>query len=163
MQENWIKLNNKAKKPNAIIAVSNYGNVKQLNGVIRAAERYEYCSHNQKHYKVSHIVMETWSPKTAEDIALGRNEVDHISYTPDNINQNDLRNLRWCTHKENTTFKEHIENLTKARRARPLYAKETKEKISKNSAMPAIASEYKEYKKNGGTLLWIEFLKQRKG
>lgn len=163
MLEQWIKLNNKAKKPNAIVEVSNLGNVKQLNGVIRVATRYEYCCHNLKHYKVSHIVMETWCPKTAEDISLGRNEVDHISYTPDGINQNDVRNLRWCTHKENTTFKEHIENLKIARNKRPAYTDEQKEKISRNSAMPAIAAEYKEYKKNGGTLLWIDFLKTRKG
>ena len=163
MQEQWIKLNNRAKKPNAIVEISNYGNVKQLNGLSRPATRYEYCCHNQKHYKVAHLVMETWHPKTDEDIALGRNEVDHISYTPDNINQNDVRNLRWCTHKENTTFPEHIANLVKARKTRPAYSKEQKEKISQNSAMPAISAEYKEYRKNGGTMLWLDFLKNRKG
>lgn len=50
---------------------------------------------------VHKIVAEEFVPKTEEDIRLGRNEVDHID--SDKLNNN-VSNLRWCTHPENINF-----------------------------------------------------------
>lgn len=100
----------------AIIAISNRGNMKRRNGIIEPAPLRQSIGKPMK--LVSRILAEHFIPKTPEDVALGRNCVDHITHHPKDMNVNDIRNLRWCTKGENTRFEEARNNHSKARRGK---------------------------------------------
>lgn len=69
---------------------------------------------NGKYRYIHRFIAEHFIPPTDEDKALGRNQIDHITHKPIGMNINDVRNLRWCTHKENHNFDECRENQRKA-------------------------------------------------
>lgn len=114
MQEIWINLerSNKAMRPNTIIEISNTGLFKRLDGTIGVIPLRMQIGKPPK--RVYRILMDYFKSRTEEDIRLGRNIVDHISYEPVGMNINDIRNLRWCTQKENNNFDEHLYNLSTA-------------------------------------------------
>lgn len=60
--------------------------------------------------KVHIFIADRFLPKSEEDIRLGRNCIDHITHHPLGMNVNDVRNLRWCTPKENNNFEEALNN-----------------------------------------------------
>lgn len=142
MNEIWIEfeLNKNNHMQTAIVAVSNKGNMKRRNGVIEPIPLRQVIVINSKHYVVSRLLAEHFIPKTEEDTALGRNVVDHITHNPIGMNINDVRNLRWCTQKENCNFDECINNMkgreawNKGKQLRGLYdytfSEEHKKKIS---------------------------------
>lgn len=142
MDEIWIEfeLNKNNHMSTAIVAVSNKGNMKRRNGTIEPVPLRQVVYINSKHYVVSRLLAEHFIPKTEEDISLGRNVVDHITHNPIDMNINDVRNLRWCTQKENCNFEECINNMTgreawnKGKQIRDLYdytfTEEHKRKIS---------------------------------
>lgn len=111
MIEEWIEIKHKQKKPNSIVAVSNTGCIKRENGEIEVADiRETTVRYNGKLCRLHRLIATLFIPKTEEDIRLGRNTVDHITHHPIGININDVRNLRWCTQKENTNFPEALSN-----------------------------------------------------
>ena len=73
--------------------------------------------------------------KTEDDILKQRNFIDHISHAPDSMYVNDVRNLRWCTNRENCNFQEAKLNYSKAQIGNTnakgyKHSKEAKAKIS---------------------------------
>lgn len=114
MQEIWINLgrSDKARRPSTIIEISNTGLFKRLDGTIGVIPLRMQIGTPPK--LVYRILMEYFKPKTEEDIRLGRDIIDHVSYEPVDMNINDIRNLRWCTQKENNNFDEHLHNLSTA-------------------------------------------------
>lgn len=111
MKEEWIEINRKSKKPNAIVAVSNTGFIKRNDGSIEVSDiRESILRFNGKQCRLHRVIATLFIPKTEEDIRLGRNTVDHITHNPIGMNVNDVRNLRWCTQKENTNFPEALAN-----------------------------------------------------
>lgn len=111
MKEEWIELNRKSKKPNAIVAVSNTGCIKRYDGSIEVSDiRESHIRYKGKQCRVHSLIATLFIPKTEEDIKLGRTTVDHITHNPIGMNVNDVRNLRWCTPKENNNFPEALAN-----------------------------------------------------
>ena len=131
MDEIWLEL--PIRKNNhsltAIVAVSNLGNMRRINGVIESIPLRQQVSIDGVRVHVYRILLEHFKPKTEEDIALGRDYIDHITHNPVDMNVNDIRNIRWCTIKENSSFDEVKHNLSKALKGRT-YSEETKRKIS---------------------------------
>lgn len=111
MKEEWIIINRKCNKPNVIVAISNTGKIKRTNGVIEVTDRRKHVVRlNGKQFRIERAIATLFIPKTEEDIRLGRYCVDHITHNPTNMNINDVRNLRWCTYKENNNFPEALSN-----------------------------------------------------
>lgn len=114
MNEIWIELtlNPNNHMETAIVAISNRGNMRRRNGIIEPIPLRQMIKRDNKQVIVSRILAEYFIPKSEDDIAMGRNIVDHITHYPNNMNINDVRNLRWCTQKENCNFEEAINNMT---------------------------------------------------
>ena len=107
MKEEWIEIEQKSNKPNAIVAVSNTGCVKRYNGEITVTTlRDSIIRYKGKQIRLHRLIAMLFIPKTEEDIRLNRNAVDHKTHNPIGMNINDVRNLRWCTIKENNNFDE---------------------------------------------------------
>lgn len=109
MKEIWVETGNN-KQYNSIVAISNTGLLKIKSGEIRESKLRDVIIYNGKYCRVHQFIAEHFIPKTEEDINLGRNIVDHITHNPVGINVNDVRNLRWCTSKENSNFDEAVRN-----------------------------------------------------
>lgn len=114
MTEIWIETGNVNNYNKTIVAISNMGRVKTKDGEIRVSTRFESVTQNGKYIKIHRFIAKHFIPKTEEDIRLNRDTVDHITHNPTDVNINDVRNLRWCTQKENMGFPEAIENNRKA-------------------------------------------------
>lgn len=110
--ELWILTGNSAN--NAIIKVSNCGRIRRFNGDVKPATLRHVLTNKGKNVLISRMICSYFKPKTTEDIELNRDEVDHISHKPVDMNVNDVRNLRWCTSKENSNFDERRRNLSKS-------------------------------------------------
>jgi hypothetical protein len=141
MEEIWVERNCDGKhiQKNNIIAYSNTGKIKRRNGEISVTKLRDVIDHTL----VYRVIAEKFLPKTDEDISLGRNLIDHISHNPEGMNVNDVRNLRWCTNKENINFSECKKNMSKnhadfSGNKNPMYGRkrivseETKQKIKES-------------------------------
>jgi hypothetical protein len=106
MNEIWIEIEHYHLMPTTIVAISNCGNMKLHNGSVVPIPLRQCIKILGKYYKCSRLLAEHFIPKTEEDILLGRDCVDHITHDPVDMNVNDIRNLRWCTIKENANFEE---------------------------------------------------------
>ena len=106
MMEKWKNTNNTCPQMKTIIAVSNYGRLKLRSGEIKDSYYRQVMRYEGKCTKVHIVIAKLFIPKTDEDIRLGRNCIDHKTHNPIGININDIRNLRWCTYKENNNFLE---------------------------------------------------------
>lgn len=106
--EIWKKVERKIrrKRHNNIIAVSNCGRVMYANGEIKFSNYEQQILVNGKFIHIYRVFAELFVDKSEDDIMYGRNIVDHITHEPVNMNINDIRNLRWCTRKENHNFDE---------------------------------------------------------
>jgi hypothetical protein len=111
IDEQWVDIPRVQNQKNAIIAISNTGKYRKLDGtigVLKIRKRVMYCS---KYQHCSRIIAENFL------ITVRRSDqvfVDHITHTPTEYNVNDVRNLRWCTKAENNGFEEARENMSKS-------------------------------------------------
>lgn len=133
MDEIWIEIEQPANNysPLAIIAISNRGNMKRRCGRIEPIPLRKTIYGGKRKVLAYRLLMEHFKPRSEEDIALGRNQVDHITHNPTDMNVNDIRNMRWCTIKENANFEEAKHNTSKALKGRT-FSEETKRKLSES-------------------------------
>ena len=113
------------------MAISNYGNMRRRNGTIEPIPLRQTVYGGKRRIIIYRLLMEHFKPKTEEDIAFGRNQVDHITHNPVDMNVNDIRNLRWCTNKENANFNEAKHNTSISMKGRT-FSEETKRKMSES-------------------------------
>lgn len=125
MTEIWVKLNNKANRGDTIIEISNTGLMKCKNGQIKPIPLRQSTYYNGKLTLISRILAINFIPNPEN-----KPQVDHITHNPENMNVNDIRNLRWATNKENSNFEECKENQRKAKIGTHL-SEEHKNNISK--------------------------------
>ena len=137
MDEIWIDLNREIIQQKTIIAVSNMGNMKLGSGIIKPIPLRQLMTYNGKLIRIYRFIAEHFIPKSEEDIKLNRNYVDHITHNPIGININDIRNLRWCTQKENCNFEESRSKASEASKGKhigelnPFYCKHHNEETRK--------------------------------
>lgn len=105
-KEIWIKTGNNK----GYIAISNCGRLMDKKGIISFSTLRQKINFNGKRLFVHRIIVNLFLNKTEEDVLRQRNYVDHITHNPIGMNVNDVRNLRWCTHKENMGFEEARNN-----------------------------------------------------
>ena len=135
-KEIWISTGNKSNYSSTIIAVSNCGRIMRKNGKIEIASYRQRVHVREIQIRVYHFLANNFITKTEEDIIKRRTFIDHITHTPTNMYINDVRNLRWCTNRENCNFQEAKLNRSKAKTGEkhPMYGKqhseETKAKMS---------------------------------
>lgn len=133
-REIWISTENKANYRSTIIAVSNCGRIMRRNGKIDIASygQQVYVGEKRLQMCVYSFLAITFIVKTEEDILKQRTCIDHITHTPTNMYINDVRNLRWCTHKENCNFQEAILNKSKAKKGKKLSAEHRAKLLAAN-------------------------------
>ena len=137
MREIWISTFSTNKKdPKTIIAISNKGRIIRKNGTVENTFYMQQFNYNGKKVLIHRFIADNFIHKTEDDIMKQRNCIDHITHHPENMNINDIRNMRWCTHKENCNFQERIEQLSKSKKGQPsprkgcIVSKETRIKQS---------------------------------
>lgn len=119
----WLELKLESKKPDRIVAITDTGLMKRHNGVIEPIPYRQNITLNGKKVRAYRILAENFLPKTEEDITLGRDCIDHITHNPTDMNINDIRNMRWCTHKENLNFEEAKRNKSLSMKGKPSWNK----------------------------------------
>lgn len=127
MTEMWIKLDNNAQRGDTVIAVSNTGLMKCKNGEIKEIPLRRAVRVSGKLTLIYRILAEAFIPNPDN-----KPFVDHITHDRTKIDYplNNIRNLRWCTCKENCNFEEAIENKSNAKLGTTL-TEEHKTNISK--------------------------------
>lgn len=114
MKEIWIETGNVNNYNKTIVAISNKGRIRTKNGEVRDSKYLEKVTIDGKQIKIYVFIANKFIPKTEEDTKLCRNAVDHKTHNPKGMNINDVRNLRWCTNKENSNFEEAIIHRSKS-------------------------------------------------
>lgn len=111
LDESWVTLPQKNNHMNNIEAISSKGRCRRLNGEIFIPKLKRTVTWNGKLTPISHVIADCFL------ITVRRPEqtlVDHITHNPDGYEVHDVRNLRYCTSKENANFQERRENMSKS-------------------------------------------------
>lgn len=155
MNEEWIETNNKGRSGDTVIKVSNMGRICRKNGNIEESTYKQRFRINGIVTLIHKFIADYFIPKTYEDIELKRDCIDHISHYPIGMNVNDTRNLRWCTHKENSNFDEARKNNSKSHLNKPKSKSEFGKKYydhygySRAANINQYMREYRYYRHNG--------------
>lgn len=125
MNEIWVEFNINNPTAKKVVAISNRGRLRRYDGKIIDSHYKQRIRINGDLFWIHRLLAEHFIPKTSKDILVGRTIIDHISHHPDGMNVNDIRNLRWCTQKENNNFPEARKNKTQGQLNR--YKKKARE------------------------------------
>ena len=105
----WVEIPH-GKKCNELtfIAVSDTGMLRRKNGEIVPSTYRHIISGNRRIYR---IIADNFlvTVRRPDQVCI-----DHITHNPVGMNINDVRNLRYCTQKENRSYPEAIENNSRS-------------------------------------------------
>lgn len=118
IDEQWIEVEKNNPRPNTIVAISNTGKYRRNNGEVGVLSLRQRgtCKGDRKtakrcyHLIAEHFLITVRRPD--------QNQIDHITHHPYGYEVNDVRNLRWCNHKENHNFEEFREKNSNALKGR---------------------------------------------
>jgi len=113
IDEQWLDLPRVKKRKNYIVAISNTGKYKRVDGTVGILELRQRLRYHGELELCSHIIAEHFLITVKRP---DQNQIDHITHYPTEYNVNDVRNLRWCTNAENHRFEEARENNSKAKK-----------------------------------------------
>lgn len=109
IDEHWLEIERERICSNTVIAISNTGFLKIANGSIVPSWLRQEVRIYGKLTRIHRLIAEHFL------ITVKRPDqtcIDHITHFPEDMNVNDVRNLRWCTKKENCNFEEAKENMS---------------------------------------------------
>lgn len=117
-KEIWIRVPREIRNKHSVnvIAVSNRGRMMRQSGKIDLIPCRHKIKINGKTILTYVFLAKHFIRKTQEDIMQNRNCIDHITHTPQGMYINDIRNIRWCSYKENRNFEECKTNFSKSRK-----------------------------------------------
>lgn len=108
----WIEVDKtNARTPWVIVAISNTGLIKYKNGVIKNSTLETKVIINGFSKRIYYHIAENFLQTVHRPDQI---RIDHITHNTENMNINDVRNLRWCTKSENERFEEARENKSNA-------------------------------------------------
>lgn len=110
-KEIWFRVPTTANDSRRVIALSNCGRAMRKNGEIFVTKYRTSVKFNNKSYRAYRLIITYFKPKTEDDVIRNRDVIDHKTHNPKNMFINDIRNLRWCTQRENCNFEEIRKNL----------------------------------------------------
>lgn len=110
LEEEWIQIPDPPLKPRGslkpyqVVAISNRGRWKKRDGSIEVMELHSSRVHINGRRVRAYIVL-------AQNFLItvkrpDQDQIDHITHNPMDMFVNDIRNLRWCSKKENGNFEE---------------------------------------------------------
>lgn len=111
IDEQWVDIPKarKTRGKKSLVSISNTGKYRRADGTVGILE----LRHSVRSYgtlkRCSRIIAENFliTARRPDQVF-----VDHITHTPTEYMVNDVRNLRWCTKKENSNFEEARENIS---------------------------------------------------
>lgn len=112
IDEQWLEVHKirNTRRNLSLVSISNTGKYRRADGTIGCLELRSRTSHNSNSEYCYKIIAEHFL------ITVKRPDqkfIDHITHNPTEYNVNDVRNLRWCTQKENLNFDEAKKNRLK--------------------------------------------------
>ena len=111
MIEEWIEL----KRPydcnrRTVVAFSNMGRIRRKNGSVEDTALRQKIVPDKRKVFVYRLVADHFLVTVRRP---DQQHIDHITHSPTEYAVNDVRNLRYCTNKENGLFSEALENRRK--------------------------------------------------
>lgn len=112
IDEQWLDLpkERRTRGKESLVSISNTGKYRRADGTIGCLDlrhKVRYLGELERCYRIiaEHFLITVKRPD--------QNQIDHITHYPTEYNVNDVRNLRWCTHKENCGFEEGVNKRSK--------------------------------------------------
>lgn len=107
IDEQWVKIPKIRVEKKSIIAISNTGKYRRVDGTegsLGLRQKFFYNGELELCYRIiaEHFLITV----KRQD----QDQIDHITHNPSEYEVNDVRNLRWCTKAENNGFEEAIFN-----------------------------------------------------
>lgn len=108
--EQWIDLpRGAAQTSSRIYAFSSCGRIRYGNGTVKDSPMRQTIQINGKIFRLYHLIADNFliTVRRPEQV-----QIDHMTSTPKDYAVNDVRNLRYCTQKENVNFPECRERMS---------------------------------------------------
>ena len=110
IDEQWIEITRERKYKDSIVAISNTGKYRRLDGtigILSLRQKIRYCGELEYCYRMiaEHFLITVKRPD--------QNQIDHITHYTNGYNVNNVLNLRWCSTIENSGFEEARNNKSK--------------------------------------------------